>query len=242
MYRWFEREPRLSFAPFDQWKLGLEKSDAESSWGHIMRSSCVSIEKSRQHLGYSPRFSSLEAIQQSVAALIASAGSPCRRMKLKQRAAKQWRAKNWAQLWYRRPARLGSVPRNALLVTRKPETLKGKKLPREEGRLEPRFEMLSSKLFFRLAQHDAQIGRTISKGWSEHKMFDRLSQVMRDSFRYGGVYWFGIPPRGDITFASRESDIDKLAATVWVGKSREGVFFFKTSICFFAFYAQQAIV
>ena len=72
MYRWFGQEPRLSFAPFDQWKLSLEKSDAESSWGHIMRSSCVSIEKSRQRLGYSPRFSSLEAIQQSVTALIAS--------------------------------------------------------------------------------------------------------------------------------------------------------------------------
>jgi nucleoside-diphosphate-sugar epimerase len=62
MCRWFGREPRLSFAPFDQWKLGLDKSDAESCWGHIMRSSCVSIEKSRQRLGYSPRYSSLEAI------------------------------------------------------------------------------------------------------------------------------------------------------------------------------------
>ncbi|WP_109488554.1 NAD-dependent epimerase/dehydratase family protein [Occallatibacter savannae] len=72
MYRWFGHEPRLSFAPFDQWKLGLEKSDAESSWGHIVRSSCVSIEKSRQRLGYIPRFSSLEAIQQSVTALIVS--------------------------------------------------------------------------------------------------------------------------------------------------------------------------
>jgi len=72
MYHWFGREPRISFSPFDQWKLSLEKSDAESSWGHIMRSSCVSIEKSRQRLGYNPRFSSLEAIQQSVAALIAS--------------------------------------------------------------------------------------------------------------------------------------------------------------------------
>ena len=72
MYRWFGREPRLSFAPFDQWKLGLEKSDAKTSWGHVMRSSCVSIEKSRRCLGYRPRFSSLEAIQKSVAALIAS--------------------------------------------------------------------------------------------------------------------------------------------------------------------------
>lgn len=72
MYRWFEQESRLSFAPFDQWKLVLTESDAHSSWGHIMRSSCVSIEKSRQRLGYQPRFSSLESIQQSVKALIAS--------------------------------------------------------------------------------------------------------------------------------------------------------------------------
>jgi nucleoside-diphosphate-sugar epimerase len=70
MYRWFEREPRLSFLPFEQWKLGLTKSDAEASWGHIMRSSCVSIEKSRQRLGYAPRYTSLEAVQESVAALI----------------------------------------------------------------------------------------------------------------------------------------------------------------------------
>jgi hypothetical protein len=57
---------------FDQWKLGLTKSDAEPSCGHIMHSSCVSIEKRRQHLGYNPRFNSLEAIQESVTALIAS--------------------------------------------------------------------------------------------------------------------------------------------------------------------------
>ena len=37
-----------------------------------MRSSCVSIEKSRQRLGYSPRFTSVEAVKQSVAALIAA--------------------------------------------------------------------------------------------------------------------------------------------------------------------------
>src|SRR5215510_14018196 len=89
MYRWFGQEPRLSFAPFNQWKLGLEKSDAESSWGHIMRSSCVSIEKSQQRLGYSPRFSSLEAIQQSVAALIASGRIILPKTDVKQRVAKQ---------------------------------------------------------------------------------------------------------------------------------------------------------
>jgi nucleoside-diphosphate-sugar epimerase len=33
MYRWFGREPQLSFEPFDQWRLGLAESDAQTSWG-----------------------------------------------------------------------------------------------------------------------------------------------------------------------------------------------------------------
>ncbi len=70
MYRYFGQESRLSFAPFDQWKLCLTERDAHTSWGHIMRSSCVSIAKSRQRLGYNPRFTSLAAIQESVGALI----------------------------------------------------------------------------------------------------------------------------------------------------------------------------
>ena len=72
MFRWFEQEPRLTFAPFEEWKRDLSKSDASTSWGHVMHSSCVSIEKSRQRLGYNPRFTSLEAIQESVKALIAA--------------------------------------------------------------------------------------------------------------------------------------------------------------------------
>jgi nucleoside-diphosphate-sugar epimerase len=72
MYRWFGHEPQLSFAPFDQWRRDLTESDAKSSWGHIMRSSCVSIEKSRHRIGYNPRFTSLESIQESVKGLIAS--------------------------------------------------------------------------------------------------------------------------------------------------------------------------
>jgi nucleoside-diphosphate-sugar epimerase len=72
MFRWFGHEPKLTFAPFEEWKRGLSDSDAESSWGHIMRSSCASIEKSRERLGHNPRFTSLEAIQESVTALIAS--------------------------------------------------------------------------------------------------------------------------------------------------------------------------
>jgi nucleoside-diphosphate-sugar epimerase len=72
MFRWFGHEPRLTFLPFEEWKRELSEADALSSWGHIMRSSCVSIEKSRLRLGYTPRFTSLDAIKESVTALIAS--------------------------------------------------------------------------------------------------------------------------------------------------------------------------
>ena len=68
-YCWFDREPRLAYKPFEEWILTLDGRDAELSRAHIIRSSCHSIEKSRLRLGYNPRYSSLEAIQQSVRAL-----------------------------------------------------------------------------------------------------------------------------------------------------------------------------
>ena len=37
---------------------------------------------------------------------------------------------------------------------------------------------------------------------------------MTEPFRYGDVYRFGIPPKGNIKFASRESGTDKVAAEV----------------------------
>ena len=70
VYRWFGKEPRISFKPFDQWILDLGNY-AENTRGHIIRSSCHSIEKSRQRLGYHPRYTSLEAVYESVRALIA---------------------------------------------------------------------------------------------------------------------------------------------------------------------------
>ncbi|MBB3950997.1 NAD-dependent epimerase/dehydratase family protein [Aureimonas jatrophae] len=70
VYRWFGQEPRISFAPYETWIAELGDW-AESTRGHVIRSSCHSIEKSRQRLGYNPRYSSLEAVHQSVQALIA---------------------------------------------------------------------------------------------------------------------------------------------------------------------------
>jgi nucleoside-diphosphate-sugar epimerase len=71
VYQWFGNPPRLAFKPFDEWIGGLERNDAELSRGHVIRSSCHSIETSRQRLGYAPRYTSLEAIHESVRALAA---------------------------------------------------------------------------------------------------------------------------------------------------------------------------
>lgn len=71
VYRWFGKEPRLAFKPFEEWILGLGEW-AENTRGHIVRSSCHSIEKSRQRLGYQPRYTSLEAVYESMLALIQS--------------------------------------------------------------------------------------------------------------------------------------------------------------------------
>jgi nucleoside-diphosphate-sugar epimerase len=70
VYRWFGREPRISFKPFDEWIAGLGEW-VENTRGHIIRSSCHSIEKSRHRLGYKPQYKSLDAVQESVRALMA---------------------------------------------------------------------------------------------------------------------------------------------------------------------------
>jgi len=70
VYRWFDKEPNLTFKPFAEWVETLGEY-AENSTGHIVRSSSHSIEKSRQRLGYQPRYTSLEAIHESLRALIA---------------------------------------------------------------------------------------------------------------------------------------------------------------------------
>ena len=69
---WFGKEPRLKFLPWEEWKKTASVEDAEATWDHIAHSPCVSIEKAKRSLGYRPRYSSLEAIRESVEWLIAS--------------------------------------------------------------------------------------------------------------------------------------------------------------------------
>ncbi len=71
MYRFFGHEPKVSYAPYDDWAKGVAAEDAQATWEHIARSPCHSIDKGRRLIGYQPRYSSLQAVEESVTALLA---------------------------------------------------------------------------------------------------------------------------------------------------------------------------
>lgn len=70
MYRFFGHQPHISYLPFEDWSRTQSESDAQATWEHISRSPAHSIEKARKLLGYEPKWSSLDAIKESVTWLI----------------------------------------------------------------------------------------------------------------------------------------------------------------------------
>ncbi|WP_423067719.1 NAD-dependent epimerase/dehydratase family protein [Devosia sp. CN2-171] len=72
MYRWFGHEPQLRYLPFDQWQAMQSPDEAAATWEHIIRSPSHSMEKAKRLLGFVPRYSSLEAVQEAVSWLIAN--------------------------------------------------------------------------------------------------------------------------------------------------------------------------
>lgn len=67
---WFNRKPQLRFLPWEQWKQAESEEDAWYTWDHIAHSPNCSIEKAKRFLGYMPRYSSLEAVYESLGWLI----------------------------------------------------------------------------------------------------------------------------------------------------------------------------
>lgn len=67
---WFGQEAKLKFLPFEAWREGVSEEDAEKTWEHIARSPNCSIDKARRDLGYAPRYSSFQAVRESLNALI----------------------------------------------------------------------------------------------------------------------------------------------------------------------------
>ena len=71
MYRWFGHQPKLAFADYADWAKAQVPQEAKATWEHVARSPNCSIDKGRRLLGYAPRYSSLEAVQESVSWLMA---------------------------------------------------------------------------------------------------------------------------------------------------------------------------
>ena len=71
IFRYFGHEPNLAFAPWEDWKSRQTEENANATWEHISRSPNCSIEKGRRLLGYAPRYSSLAAVEESLAWLVA---------------------------------------------------------------------------------------------------------------------------------------------------------------------------
>jgi nucleoside-diphosphate-sugar epimerase len=67
---WFGQPANLTFLPWEEWKKTVSAEDAGATWDHIRHSSNCSIEKARRILGYQPRYTSLEAVKESLAWLI----------------------------------------------------------------------------------------------------------------------------------------------------------------------------
>jgi nucleoside-diphosphate-sugar epimerase len=71
MFRWFGHEPSLSFAAYETWAAAQDAEEAKATWEHIARSPNCSIAKAKRLLGYSPRYTSLQAVEEAVQWLIA---------------------------------------------------------------------------------------------------------------------------------------------------------------------------
>ena len=70
MFAHFGQQPRLGFLPWEEWRQTVTDQEAAATWDHIAHSPNGSIEKARQRLGYAPRYTSLEAVVESVDSLI----------------------------------------------------------------------------------------------------------------------------------------------------------------------------
>jgi len=67
MAAWFGQPARLRFLPWEEWRKTVTEAEAQATWDHIAHSPNCSIAKAQRLLGYAPRYSSLQAVQEAVA-------------------------------------------------------------------------------------------------------------------------------------------------------------------------------
>ena len=64
--KWFGKEAKLRFLSWEDWQKTTNETNAHLTWDHIAHSPNGSIEKAKKLLGFKPKYSSLEAIQEAV--------------------------------------------------------------------------------------------------------------------------------------------------------------------------------
>jgi nucleoside-diphosphate-sugar epimerase len=70
MFAHFRQPEKIAFLPWDEWRHTVSETEAAATWDHIAHSPHGSIEKARHRLRYAPRYTSLEAVIESVNALM----------------------------------------------------------------------------------------------------------------------------------------------------------------------------
>jgi len=70
--RWFGREPVLDFVDWDEFTRRAGPGHAEATREHTFRSITASIARAREVLGYAPRYTSLDALHEALAWLVAN--------------------------------------------------------------------------------------------------------------------------------------------------------------------------
>ena len=70
MADWFGQPANLKFLPWEEWRITVSADEARATWDHIAHSPNCSIAKAQRLLDYRPRYSSLQAVQESVQWLI----------------------------------------------------------------------------------------------------------------------------------------------------------------------------
>ncbi len=70
--QWFGREPELDFVDWAEFERRAGAENAAASREHTFRGITASIARARQELGYAPRYSTLQALHESLAWLVAN--------------------------------------------------------------------------------------------------------------------------------------------------------------------------
>jgi nucleoside-diphosphate-sugar epimerase len=70
--QWFGREPKLEFVDWAEFERQVGPEHAGTTREHTFRSITASIARGREVLGYAPRFSSLDALQEALRWLVAN--------------------------------------------------------------------------------------------------------------------------------------------------------------------------